>query len=105
MNMGLNGSSFFASTFAIGLWTRPWKSIAMPKSLPQASRISCTRARTASTLSLVSIICSSSVAFILTALKPASIFSFAARPVSPGRSPPIHEYTFMRSRHRPPISS
>ena len=51
MNISPNGSSFFARTFAMGLWTRPWKSTAMPKSFPQASRISCTRERTASILS------------------------------------------------------
>ena len=46
-----NSSSFFASTFAMGLCTRPWKSMAMPKYLPQASRMAATRSRTASTLS------------------------------------------------------
>ncbi len=38
MNISLNGSSSFASTFAIGLCTRPWKSTPMPTFGPTASR-------------------------------------------------------------------
>ena len=41
MNISLNGSSSFASTFAIGRCTRPWKSTPMPMSGPTASRIAC----------------------------------------------------------------
>ena len=38
MNIGWNGSSSFASTFAMGRCTRPWKSTPMPMSAPTASR-------------------------------------------------------------------
>jgi len=40
----------------------------------------------------------SAVAFIFSAVKPASTFSRAASPTSAGRSPPIHWYTRIRSR-------
>ncbi|MNL38325.1 hypothetical protein D3C87_1605280 [compost metagenome] len=98
MNISLYGSSSFISTLAIGLCTRPWKSTPMPTFGPTASRTAATLARARSTFSKVSRNCSSSVPFIFTAVKPRLTASFAARAVSAGRSPPIHEYTRILSR-------
>ncbi|MND09286.1 hypothetical protein D3C83_324870 [compost metagenome] len=53
--------------------------------------MACTRARSWSIFAWLSTICSSSVAFIFTAVKPRAATSFAAAAVSAGRSPPIHE--------------
>lgn len=104
MNISLNGSSSFISTLAMGLCTRPWKSTPMPTLGPTASRTAATFSRHFSTLSNESMYCSSSVPFIFTAVKPRSTAPLAAAAVSAGRSPPIHEYTRMRSRTLPPSS-
>ncbi len=56
MSSSLYGSNFFASTFAMGLCTRPWKSTPMPIFGPTASRTAATLLMTAWTLWKVSMI-------------------------------------------------
>ena len=113
MNRGRWDSSAFASCFAKGRWTRPWKSspTSRPVDLTSFMR-SIVASRTCGESShptYVNRTISSvtgdkrkrrtdSTAFIFTAVNPCSFLAFACSSTSEGRSPPIQPYTWHRSR-------
>ena len=99
------GSSSLSSSRAVLWWVRPWKSMAIPKSGPTASRTACTfsnRPLTACASLIQPIL---SVPIILTLAKPWAFFSRAERAAISGVSESIQLYTAMRRRTAPPSSS